>query len=80
STTKNPYYTKANVHLVETSKGYTFDFSLGDCQTPGFAFAGKVFPGTYRVSVRGYYDTGSGKPFSSIPTTEFTAVDRLLIP
>ncbi len=80
STTKNPYYTKANVHLVETTKGYQFDFSLGDCQTPGFAFSGKIFPGTYRVSVRGYYDTSTGKPFTSIPTTDFIAVDRLLIP
>ena len=81
STTKNPTWSKAVVHLVETSKGYQFDLAVNDCTQSTFNFSGKIFPGTYRVSVKGYYDNAvTGKPLSNLPTTDYIVVDRLLIP
>ena len=81
SATKNPTWSKAVVHLVETSKGYQFDLAVNDCTQSTFNFSGKIFPGTYRVSVKGYYDNAvTGKPLSNLPTTDYIVVDRLLIP
>src|SRR4029079_10336038 len=45
-----PASSKANVHLVDTARGYSFDLPV-PCSATTFAWTGVVFPGTYKVTV-----------------------------
>ncbi len=74
SATRNPYERKAQVQLVETSKGYTFTYGPR-CQDANFEFSGMIFPGTYRVTV----SRGSSYGTSNLPTTGYVANPMLTV-
>ena len=61
-----PASAKANVHLVDTARGYAFDLPV-PCSATTFAWTGVVFPGTYKVTVTG------DSNYSSLPTQAFMA-------
>ncbi len=64
-----PSETTANVSLVETTHGYSFDLS-SLCSDPAFGFSGTIYPGTYRISI-------SGTSWSNVPQASYTAVDAI---
>src|SRR5688572_16681316 len=51
----NTYQSRATVYLVETTHGYTFELDLQGCQATAATFSGIIYPGTYRITVRGNY-------------------------
>jgi|GEM_PF-1883606 len=55
SCTNTRTYVAMYVRFYELNHGYTFTWSYTcrDLHTKGFVFSGKIFPGTYRVSVSG---------------------------
>ena len=67
-------YRAARVYFNEINYGYSFTFTIycKDVQSGTFTFKGKVFPGTYRVSV-------SGGTYSSTPTTDMPTIRQYLI-
>src|SRR4051812_29093487 len=61
-----PASAKANVHLVDSARGSSFDLPV-PCSSTTFAWSGVVFPGTYKVTVSG------DSNYSSLPTQAFQA-------
>ncbi len=64
---------RAYVEFTDWGRGYIFDIPV-PCNgtTTPFTFSGKVYLGTYRVSVRG--------SSSNLPTVPYVVVDRLAVP
>ncbi|HEX9103376.1 MAG TPA: hypothetical protein VF997_14290 [Polyangia bacterium] len=62
----NPASTKANVHLIDSARGYQFDLPV-PCSASTFSWSGVVFPGAYKVTVTG------DSNYSSLPSQAFVA-------
>ena len=70
--TTNPSYVTSRIRLTEITKGYSFSFAT-TCKDNDFAFAGEVFPGTYRVTVDGT------NAYSSLPAAAFVTDAALVV-
>ncbi|MGZ3406099.1 MAG: hypothetical protein ACXVAN_06610 [Polyangia bacterium] len=68
----NPTATKADVHFVDATSGYSFAVPVA-CSSANFAWSGVVFPGTYRISVAG----ASG--YSNLPSEGYLVTPRLKV-
>lgn len=61
------------VELTDATRGYSFSLPIACMGTPA-PFTGLVYPGTYRVTVRG------NTSYSNLPGQAYTVVDRLVVP
>ncbi len=71
-----PAAEKARVELIEITQGYYFRLPMS-CTDTGFAFSGPVYPGTYRVSVKGLSENGFH--LSNLPLDAYVAESALVI-
>jgi hypothetical protein len=61
------------VEFDELTRGYAFSLPIACMGTPA-PFTGLVYPGTYRVAVRG------NTSYSNLPGQEYVVVERLVVP
>ncbi len=65
-------YARGDVVLTETTQGYSFTSFLQGCTNTAATFSTAVYPGTYVVTVSGF--------FSDLPSPAYVGVSRVAIP
>jgi len=78
STTNSPDAAKVVLNFADRTRGYDI-YAYVLCKDAGFNYTVSLFPGTYRVTVWGGQD-GSNRARSNLPTSQYLAVESLLVP
>lgn len=79
SSTKNAAWSKGVVTLFDSRKGYRFEINIDACRASTFTYQKTIFPGTYRVTIRGNADNATGTALSNLPVLDYLVDPALVI-